>query len=90
MRVVEQTIRGQVCFLLVIMFGLRIDPEVGCIVFLRKVFFFSQTIRRYNPEDRTIHSYRCGNIKSRFTFMFAQFEDRPANLLSELRLPSLS
>lgn len=35
-------------------------------------------------------SDRGERLKFKFPFMYAEFEDRPANLLSELRLPSLT
>jgi hypothetical protein len=47
-------------YLLVLFF----DPEVGGNMFLEMIVDFQQSMQRYVPEGRTVHSHHCDNLKS--------------------------
>jgi hypothetical protein len=44
--------------------GLHLNSEEGDMVSLTRRFFFQQTPRCYNTEDRTLHNQICENFKS--------------------------
>jgi hypothetical protein len=43
--------------------GLFLEPEDAGDMFLQNTADFQLTTRRYLPEDRTLHTHRCENLK---------------------------
>jgi hypothetical protein len=55
------------------LYSLLLNPEGGGSMFTQKVTDFLQTTGHYNPEDWTLHSCHCGNIKSNIYNAFISF-----------------
>jgi hypothetical protein len=51
------------------LFGLFFDSEDGGDIFLRNIVDYQRTTWRYIPEDSTLRSNRCYNLKSYGLFL---------------------